>query len=277
MVKIVIYNRKGGVGKTVSCVNIAGCLAKTKGYKVLVIDTDAQANATSYLMLHDENTVRYGLNDLFHDPQIDPNKIIHKAKILDKKNESFVDSNIYIVPASKELDELVTDDQFVIKRFLDSVEDKFDYCLIDCSPSVTEMTINALCAADYVMIPSLAGRDSVTGYGMVMDEIDAMKENGFNVPLKILGVFLNAVDKRRAIEDYYRSFWVGDKKRDVFVHSIRNSSEIVNAQEFCKPIHYYKNCPVAKDYEELVQEMEAKIGSFEGMRKKGKRSKMLWR
>lgn len=270
MRKIVIYNRKGGVGKTVTCVNVAGCLDKMKGHRVLVIDTDAQANATSCLMLSDVESVRYSLYDLFKDPKINPNKIIYKAKILDKKNESEVDNNIWIVPATKELDEVVTDNMFVIKNFLAAVEDKFDYCLIDCSPSITEMTINALCAADYLMIPSIAGRDSVTGYGMVIDEIDGMKSNGYNVNLKVLGVFLNAVDKRRVIEDFYRSFWSDKNSHSGFVHSVRNSSDIVNAQEFGKPIHYYRNCPASRDYEELVQEIEAKIGSYEALIRKNK-------
>lgn len=268
MRKIAIYNRKGGVGKTVSCINIAGCLDMIRNQRVLVIDTDAQANATSCLMLQDVDSIRYSLYDLFKEPGILPDKIIHRARVFDRKNESLVETKISIVPATKELDELSTDNMFVIKDFLEEVEDKFDYCLIDCSPSVTEMTINALCAADYLMIPSLAGRDSVTGYGMVIDEIDGMKSNGYNVNLKILGVFLNAVDKRRAIEDYYYSFWVNKSARNAFTHSIRNASDIVNAQEFGKPIHYYKRCPASSDYESLVQEMEAKIGSYENLLKK---------
>lgn len=268
MRRIAMYNRKGGVGKTVSCVNIAGCLDLIKNKKVLVIDTDAQANATSCLMLQDVDTIRYSLYDLFKDPQILPDKIIHRAKVLDRKNENLVETKISIVPATKDLDEISTDNMFAIRDFLDKVEDRFDYCLIDCSPSVTEMTINALCAADYLIIPSLAGRDSVTGYGMVIDEIDGMKANGFNVNLKILGVFLNAVDKRRAIEDYYRSFWIDKGAKNAFLHSIRNASDIVNAQEFGKPIHYYRRCPASIDYEELVQEIEAKIGSYESIMKR---------
>lgn len=271
MRKIAIYNRKGGVGKTVSCVNIAGCLDMEKKKRVLVIDTDAQANATSCLMLQDVDSIRYSLYDLFKDPEILPDKIIHRARVLDRKNEKLVDTKISIIPSTKELDELSTDNMFAIRDFLEKVEDRFDYCLLDCSPSVTEMTINALCAADYLIIPSRAGRDSVTGYGMVIDEIDGMKSNGFNVNLKILGVFLNAVDKRRAIEDYYRSFWVDKSAHNAFTHSIRNTSDIVNAQEFGKPIHYYKKCAALGDYEELVQEMEAKIGSYESLMKTSKR------
>lgn len=270
MKKIAIYNRKGGVGKTVSCVNIAGCLDVVRKKEVLVIDTDAQANATSCLMLRDVETIDYSLCDLFKNPDIPPDKVIYKARVVDRKGENLVDTNIYIVPATKELDELSTDNMFIISNFLKKVEDKFDYCLIDCSPSVTGMTINALCAADYLMIPSLAGRDSVTGYGMVIDEIDGMKANGYNVNLKILGVFLNAVDKRRAIEDFYRSFWQKNSARQIFVRSIRNTSDIVNAQEFGQPIHYYKKCPASHDYEDLVKEMETKITVQESMRKRKK-------
>ena len=274
MRKIAIYNRKGGVGKTVSCVNIAGCLDKVKGKKVLVIDTDAQANATSYLLQNDMDSIQYSLCDLFRESTIDPHNVIYRARVFDKKEENLIDTNIYVVPATTELDEISAESMFAIKDFLDMVEDEFDYCLIDCSPSITEMTINALCAADYLVIPSLAGRDSVTGYGMVIAEIDGMKSNGYNVNLKILGVFLNAVDKRRALDDYYRSFWTNMDKREhkvvAFVNTIRNASDVVNAQEYAKPIHYFRSCNVAKDYEGLVQELEAKIGSHEALlRKKG--------
>lgn len=272
MRKIAIYNRKGGVGKTVSCVNIAGCLDKVKGKKVLVIDTDAQANATSYLLQNDIDSIKFSLCDLFREPAIDPDNIIYRARVFDRKEENLIDTNIYVVPATNELDEISAESMFAIKDFLDMVEDKFDYCLIDCSPSITEMTINALCAADYLVIPSLAGRDSVTGYGMVIDEIDGMKTNGYNVNLKILGVFLNSVDKRRAIDDFYRSFWadMGKQKHKsvAFVNTIRNASDVVNAQEYAKPIHYFKSCNVAKDYEGLVQELEAKIGSHEALLRK---------
>ena len=270
MRKIAIYNRKGGVGKTVSCVNIAGCLDKIRKQKVLVIDTDAQANATSYLLQNDIDSVEYSLCDLFREPAIDPDNIIYRSRVTDRKEENLIDTNIYVVPATKELDEISVESMFVIKDFLDMVEDKFDYCLIDCSPSITEMTINALCAADYLVIPTLAGRDSVTGYGMVIDEIDGMKSNGYNVNLKILGVFLNAVDKRRAIDEFYRMFWKDKNRHTAFVHTIRNASDVVNAQEYAKPIHYFRSCPVAKDYEDLVQELVAKIGSHEALLRKNR-------
>ncbi len=270
MKTVAIYNRKGGVGKTVSCVNIAGCLDKIMGKKVLIVDTDAQANATSYLMLHDIDRVRYSLMDLFGDPEITPDKIIYKARIPDKKNEKLVESNIYLVPAVRELDKISASNMYILRDFLAKIEDRFDYCLIDCPPSVTDMTINALCAANYLMIPALAGRDSVTGYGIVVSEIDAMKQNGFNVNLKILGVFLNRVDKRRALEEYYRNFWQGNGKKSAhFAHSVRDTSDIVNAQEFGMPIHYYKKSAVAEDYVDLARELNFKILSYENKVKKG--------
>lgn len=264
MKTIAIYNRKGGVGKTVSCVNIAGCLEKGLKRKVLIVDTDAQANATSYLMLHDVEKVRYCITDLFSNPDIDPDKIIYKAQIPGKGNERIVDTNIFIVPASMDLDNVSTDNMYIIRDFLAKVSDRFDFCILDCSPSVTEMTINALCAADYLMIPALAGRDSVTGYGIVMQEIDSMKQNGYSVNLKILGVFLNRVDKRRALEEYYREFWQSaDKKTMHFQHSVRDASDIVNAQEFGKPIVYYRKCAVMDDYKALTMELIRKIKSCE--------------
>ncbi len=265
MKTIAIYNRKGGVGKTVSCVNIAGCLDKVRGKKVLIIDTDAQANATSYLMLHDIDKVRYSLLDIFSNPDISPDRVIYNAKMPDKKN---ADTKIYIVPAVRDMDKISTENMYIIRDFLSKVADQFDFCLIDCSPSVTCMTINALCAAEYLIIPAMAGRDSVTGYGIVVQEIDSMKQNGFNVNLKILGVFLNRVDKRRALEEYYRTFWKEKGNgRSFFTSFIRDASDVVNAQEFGKPIHYYKKSAVSGDYENLTGELLAKIGSYENKKR----------
>lgn len=264
MKTILVYNRKGGIGKTVTCMNVAGCLDRVYKKRVLICDCDAQSNTTSKLLSPDDPNADLNIVNLFNPKFNDYTGIIRKVRVPDKKNEDYVDTNIWLLPGSREIDNIDTTEMFVLKDFLDMYEDDFDYCLMDCSPSLTNMTINAMCVADYILIPAFAGSDSVNGYGMVINEIDRMKENGYNVNIKVLGVFLNAVDKRRSVERFFRGLWVNEFQKNVFDSQIRDSADIPNSYEFCKPIHYFKpSGPVARDYDQLVEEMLNKIELLE--------------
>ena len=260
MIKILIFTRKGGVGKTVTCVNLAGCLDVHYNQRVLVVDCDPQSNTTTCFTINEESNPFPTITELFNDSSINAEELLHPVVVTNKKNSGLVPTNITLVPAAHSLDHIDTSNMYVLKDFLDLYEDKYDYCIMDCSPNLTDITINALCAADYILIPSFAGRDSVNGYGMVIDEIDRMKENGFNVNIKVLGVFLNAIDRRRYLENYYVSMWNNDFNSKIFLNQIRDSSDVVNAYEFGKPVHYYKpSSLVAKDYDNLTNEIICKI------------------
>ena len=266
MRKIAVFTRKGGVGKSVSCINIAGSLDVTYGHKTLLVDCDGQTNVTTCFTLNDEEP-EYSIADLFFKDKPVYEKIIQPI-VLPGKNDKPISTNLSLAPGTKSLDDIDTTEMFVLKDFLDMQNDKFDYCIIDCPPSLTDMTINALCAADYLIIPANAGRDSVNGFGMVVDEVNRMKENGYNVNLKILGVFLNAVDKRRSLENYYGLLWKKEFGGNVFSSQIRDSADVVNAYEFGKPLHYYKRkSNVAEDYDDLVYEIISKINQYEKRRK----------
>ena len=268
MKKIAIFNRKGGVGKSVSCVNLAGCLDIIHQKDVLVVDCDAQINTTTCLSISEELEPTCSVKDIFSEQFKDYGNLLLPIKYQNKKKEMEL-SRITLVPASRDMETISTDNMYAIKDFLEPYESKYDYCLLDCPPSLTDMTINALCAADYLLIPTFAGRDSVNGYGMVVEEIDTMKANGFNVGIKILGTFLNSVDKRKALENYYVTLWKKEFHGNTFKSQIRESSDISNAYEFGKPIHYYKpKSQSALDYEELTKEIISKIRSLESRRKK---------
>lgn len=270
MITIVIFNRKGGVGKSTTCVNTAGCLDYKFKKNVLVIDCDAQMNATTCLTINgDESWNKNTVLDLFQDTTHEYSDYITKATILDKRDQ-LIETGISLVPGSRDLDSVSTDNMFAIKDFISKYNDMFDYCLLDCPPALTDTTINALCAADYVVVPALPGRDSVNGYSMVIDEINMMKENGYNVNIKVLGVLLNQVNKRRGLDNFYETVWGGKEMGNAFKSQIRNSADVASAYEFGKPLHYYKaTCPAAEDYNDFVYELIHKIDALE--RKGGKK------
>lgn len=260
MEKIAFYNRKGGVGKSTTCLNVAGCLDLKNKKKVLVVDCDPQSNITTCFTINSDTEVEHTVADLFRLDDVKKENFIYPVSIPDNSGKKMIETSIKLLPGTKGLDMVTTDDMFVLKRFLDQCENDFDYCLIDCPPSLTDVTINILCAADYIMVPAEAGRDGINGYGMVVDEVNNMKENGYNANAHILGVFINNIDKRYALDRYYADLWKTDFKDNAFKSQIRCASDVRNAYEFGKPVHYYKaRCNVAKDYEALTKEMMQKI------------------
>lgn len=263
MDKIAIYNRKGGVGKSTTCLNLAGCIDTKYHKKVLVVDCDPQSNITTCLTLNNEaEPIQHDISELFTGSSSDLGNFIIPISLPDRNNKTMINTNISLLPGSKELDRVNTSNMYVLKDFLDLFEDQYDYCLIDCPPSLTDVTINVLCASDYIIIPALSGRDGVNGYGMVVEEINSMKNNGYNANIHILGVFINAIDRRYALDNYYSSLWREDFKNNAFESQIRRSSDVPNAYEFGKPVQYYKNGKVAKDYEQLAKEMIKKINTI---------------
>lgn len=263
MKKIVMFNRKGGIGKTVSTINFAGALDVKFKKRVLVVDCDAQCNTSICLTIGEGIDVQNinSIANLFTDENYNVEDILHPVHLMDKNDRNLIETNISLASGSRELDNIDTSNMYQLRDFLLKCDDMFDYCIMDCPPALTNMTINALCAADYVIIPVFAGRDSVSGYDMVIEEIDAMKENGYNVNLKVLGVLINALDRRRTIEKYYLDVWketAGESM--VFETTIRDSSDVPNAYEFGKPVHYYRpSGDVAGDYNKAIKEMIKRI------------------
>lgn len=273
MIKIAVFSRKGGVGKSATCINLSGCLDVVYKKRVLIIDCDAQQNSTLCFYPDENSNVRKNIIDLFKDEKVTPEEIIRPVSIDTRGKKGIINTNISLIAGSPELDFDFTDSNriFALRDFLTTVEDRFDYAFFDCPPSLTNATVIALCSCDYVLIPVESGSACANGYSMVMEEIDQMKENGFNVNIKVLGAFPSRIDKRHVLDDYYKSLWQNNFKSKMFLSSIRQSSDVKNSYEFNMPVNYYKkNSAVSKDYEELANEVISKVNADISKRKRGK-------
>ena len=189
MSKIIsLANQKGGVGKTTSSINLAASLAH-EGKRVLLIDADPQANASSGLGVE----VREVGNTIYECliNGIDPHTAVIKTS---KKNLSIIPSHIDLVGA--EIEMLNMDNrETIMRRVLSQLRDEYDYILIDCSPSLGLLTVNALTASDSVIIPVQCEFFALEGIAKLLNTIKIIKSQ-LNPPLQIEGFLLTMYDNR---------------------------------------------------------------------------------
>ena len=246
MTVISIVNQKGGVGKTTTAVSLAYQLGLQ--FRTLLIDLDAQGNATSGFSI-DKN----GSNSV-----LDLNLNIDELPNLIKKTNV---AKLFVIPASPNLIGLesvlanVDNRSFILSENLKKIKTNFDYIIIDCPPSLGIATINSLASSDYVIIPVQGEYYSLEGLSQLLETFAAVKEK-LNPGIEILGVLMTLYDKRTTLNQQVReevSKYFGDK---LFKTVIPRNIRLAEAPSHGMTIFEYdKWSKGAKSYKNFVKEV----------------------
>lgn len=244
---IAVINQKGGVGKTTTAINIGAYLAK-KGFSVLVVDMDPQANATSGLGI-DKQQIDSGMYEVLLNG-VSADRVICDSSIEGLRvlptNASLAASEIDLAGEAKR--------EYRLRSSLQSLV--YDYILIDCPPALGLLTINALTAADYVLIPVQAEYYALEGLGQLLEVIQ-MVRGGLNSSLEILGIVATMYDSRTSLSDQVLNELkkhFGDK---VFATVIPRNVRLAEAPSFGRSIlEHDKWSKGARSYKQLAKEIE---------------------
>lgn len=252
MTTISIFNQKGGVSKTTTAINLASILAE-RGKKVLVADMDPQANTTNGFGVDDDN-LKASIYNLLHNQCKLEDIIIRNQYGVDLVPADISLSNAEITLAN------AMSRETILNRILVPYRKLYDYIIIDCPPSLGLLSINALVASDYLIIPVSPAYFSIKGIKHLLGTVNLVRDN-LKPELKIMGVLITKFDARVNLSKDIRTDLINVFGNQVFKTVIRKNSQIEYAQDKQKPInHFDRLCNGCIDYFKLADEVINYVG-----------------
>jgi len=250
---ISVTNQKGGVGKTTTAVNLASSFARS-GLRTLLIDFDPQGHATEHL----------GAREFSEKNQLSVLNILENKHLITANVVATYQQNLFLLPGNLRLGSYNQNSpqgrQFALKEALSQeILDKFPIIIIDCQPSLSLLTLNALTAADYVLLPVQAEFLALDGLSQLIVTLREVQTK-LHPKLSVLGILLTMFDSRNRLSGEVYNELQKNFGKDLFTTVIPRNVKLAEAPSFGKAIFDYDpNSSGAKSYQQLLQEILTKL------------------
>ena len=245
---IAIANQKGGVGKTTTAINLSACLAE-KGQRVLVIDIDPQGNTTSGLGIAKDNVDNTIYEVMLQ--EIDISDAICKDIF---ENLDIIPSNVNLAGAEIDLID-IENREYILKNAINTVRNNYDYVILDCPPSLSMLTVNAMTAADTVLVPIQCEYYALEGLTQLIHTINLVKKK-LNPLLELEGVVFTMYDSRTNLSLQVVENVKNNLQQTIYKTIIPRNVRLAEAPSYGMPINYYDGKSAgAESYRLLAEEV----------------------